>query len=124
MQVDFPFAQLALSGAPFPGVVQLTAFSPFIPLDAERSGLPAAFFTWQVENTSEQRLTYTLAFSAANPFAVTGAVNRRQGDSLVLEGPAAWRRQTRWGALALSAPSELSLIHISAEHRPLPVWLH
>lgn len=106
MQVDFPFAQLDLSGAPFPGAVQLTAFSPFIPLDAERSGLPAAFFTWQVENTSQERLTYTLAFSAANPFAVTGAVNRRQGNCLVLEGPAAWRQQTRWGALALSAPSE------------------
>lgn len=106
MQADFPFASLALSGSAFPGAVELEAFSPLIPLDASRSGLPAAFFTWKVENTGKQPLTYTLAFSVANPFPVTGATNRREGETLVLEGPAAWQAQTRWGALALSAPSE------------------
>ena len=40
----FPIAELVFSDPHFPGSVTMTAFNPCIPLDADASGMPAAFF--------------------------------------------------------------------------------
>ncbi len=45
-----PFAEVDYSAPDYPVGVQLEAFSPFIPLEAKNSGLPAAFLTFTLTN--------------------------------------------------------------------------
>lgn len=62
----FPVAALHFEDDAFPGKVSLTAFNPLIPSNSEASSLPAAFFAYDITNTTAQTLTYTLAFSLKN----------------------------------------------------------
>jgi uncharacterized protein (DUF608 family) len=64
---EFPLAGLTFHDDKFPGHVQLLAFNPFIPLNDEDSGIPAAFFELSITNTTQETLTYTLAGVLANP---------------------------------------------------------
>ena len=64
----FPFAELTYACDSMPADIRLTAFNPFIPLDEDNSSLPAAFFEWEITNTSEEDTDYTVAFSVGNPF--------------------------------------------------------
>ena len=63
----YPMAELAFSGAGFPGKPMLQAFNPFIPLNADDSGIPAAFFEIELQNTSSRRLDYTVLCALSNP---------------------------------------------------------
>ncbi len=65
---EFPFADLDYISEQFPGKVRLKAFNPFIPLNDKDSGIPAAFFEFEICNTSTETLTYSLAGVLANPF--------------------------------------------------------
>jgi len=56
----FPFADIKLTDSDFPGEITLTAFNPFIPLNGTDSGIPAAFFEFEVLNTSESAIDYTI----------------------------------------------------------------
>lgn len=77
---EFPFAQVDFSDGDadriFPGKVSLEAFNPFIPTNEDDSSLPAAFFTYTVENNTDRTVTYTLAGSLKNPFSEKGGENR------------------------------------------------
>ena len=41
---EFPLAELEFDGGRFPGRARMRAFNPLIPLQADDSGIPAAFF--------------------------------------------------------------------------------
>lgn len=71
----FPLAELAFGSERFPGRVRLKAFNPLIPLNDKDSGIPAAFFEYEVTNTTSERVVYTLAGVLANP-AASGALNQ------------------------------------------------
>lgn len=71
----FPIAELTFTDSHFPGSVKMTAFNPFIPLDADASGMPAAFFEIELENPTAAPITYTVALSVGNCFS-QGTVNR------------------------------------------------
>lgn len=64
---EFPLARLTFSDDGFPAVVRLCAFNPFIPHDEFNSSLPAAFFEWEIENTSAEELHFSLAATVRNP---------------------------------------------------------
>lgn len=69
-QVDFygrfPTADLVFTDARFPGGVRLTAFSPFIPHEDRDSSMPAALLEFEIVNTTDGELTYTLAGTLGN----------------------------------------------------------
>ncbi len=65
---SFPFANLSYQCDSMPADIRLNAFNPFIPSDEDNSSLPAAFFEWEVTNTSDEETDYTIAFSVGNPF--------------------------------------------------------
>lgn len=72
--VEYPVAHLELIDEEIPLAVSLEAYSPFVPLDAEKSGIPGIYFTWKVENKSNEEQEVCIALSAAN---LAGWVNKR-----------------------------------------------
>jgi uncharacterized protein (DUF608 family) len=63
----YPFATVHFSEEKFPGAVSLSAFNPFIPLNDVDSSLPAAFFSIEVHNTTDQSVRYTICAVLRNP---------------------------------------------------------
>lgn len=72
---EFPFAFLRFEDHRFPGVVEMTAFNPFIPLNEADSCLPGAMFQVKITNPGAQNIRYTLVLVAHNPWK-THRVNR------------------------------------------------
>ena len=65
---EFPFAFLTFSDEDFPAVIHMTAFSPFIPLDADNSTIPAGLFEITAENKTNEELKITFFASLGNPY--------------------------------------------------------
>lgn len=64
---NFPVATVSFHDAAFPGEFTLHAFNPLIPSLQSDSSLPAAFFEWEITNTTDHDLFYTIAFTCRNP---------------------------------------------------------
>ena len=62
----FPAADLTFADPRFPGAVRLTALSPFIPHNDRDSSLPAATFVFELVNTTDAPIDYTLAGTLGN----------------------------------------------------------
>ncbi len=58
---EYPVATVDYLAADFPLAVTLSAFSPFIPLNADDSSLPATVLQFSVKNNSDQTVRGTLA---------------------------------------------------------------
>ena len=66
MTVSYPFAEIAFTDEALPLKVKLCAFTPFIPMNADDSGIPAALFRYEVENTSSEEAEVLIASSMGN----------------------------------------------------------
>ena len=75
---SFPIARLSFSDKDFPATVRLTAFNPFIPHEDFNSSLPSAFFQWEIENTTDRKISYALALTVQNP--AKASVNKKVSD--------------------------------------------
>ncbi len=64
---QFPLANIQFEDPQIPVTVSLDAFSPFVPLDPEASGYPAAVLRYRVKNPRRQRATVSIVFSVENP---------------------------------------------------------
>ncbi len=64
---NFPLATLTFSDDDFPATIRLKAFNPFIPHDDFNSSLPAAFFSWEIENTTDTTVEFAIACTVQNP---------------------------------------------------------
>ena len=62
----FPFAFLELQDETMPVDVQINAWSPFIPLDADSSSLPAAVLEYTFSNKGNSRIDAVYSFNALN----------------------------------------------------------
>ena len=67
MTGEYPFATLAFQDAELPVQLELTAFTPFAPLDARFSSMPLAAFTFKVHNPTSQKQTVSLGAVMQNP---------------------------------------------------------
>ncbi len=56
MTARFPFVHVELSDPELPLAVALDAFNPFIPLNADESGIPAGIMEYRVRNLSDSPL--------------------------------------------------------------------
>ncbi len=63
----FPTAQLQFDDPDLAVSVSLEAFTPFIPLDADASGLPVAVLRYRVVNPGPASANVSIAFSIDNP---------------------------------------------------------
>ncbi len=74
---EYPFANLAFKDEEVPLEVRLEAYNPFIPLDPERSGFPAAVFNWKIKNVKRSSVQVSLAFSMQNPIRTPDSSGRQ-----------------------------------------------
>lgn len=74
----FPTADLVFRDHRFPGVVRMTAFSPFIPHSDRDSSMPVAMFAFEIANTTDASLTYRLAVTLGNHRTNSGDHRFRQ----------------------------------------------
>lgn len=79
---EFPIAKLMFNDDAFPGSIVMTAFNPFIPLNDKDSSIPAAFFEFEVKNTTKETLNYTINLSMGNPHIKGTTINQysKNGD--------------------------------------------
>ena len=68
LETKFPFAFFSFTDDDFPGIVKLTAWSPFIPLDDKNSSIPGAFFELEYINTTDKNMTVEFCFSVLAMF--------------------------------------------------------
>jgi uncharacterized protein (DUF608 family) len=115
---EFPLARIDFEDPELPAKVWLEAFTPFIPLEADDSGLPVAVLRYRVSNLEATPLKVSIAFSIENPvgshkaegsdlFATTpGRVNeyrRGQGiEGLLMRNPFLPATDPHAGTLALA----------------------
>ncbi len=68
---EYPLARIDFQDRDLPVRVSLDAFSPFIPHDAEESGLPVAILRYRVTNPGRVEAKVAIAFSVDNPVKVS-----------------------------------------------------
>ncbi len=69
---EFPLARIDFADSHLPVQIQLEAFTPFIPLDADASGLPVAILRYRVRNPAKAPASVSIAFSLDNPVGGDG----------------------------------------------------
>lgn len=106
---EFPVATLTFSDDDFPGIVTLTAFNPFIPLDPDNSSIPAAFFKISIENNTEINYQYTVAFSLQNPYdkSCNTFVNQDGISGLFMKNEGVAEEELSYGDLSVFTDSEI-----------------
>src|ERR671912_131963 len=67
---EFPLARIAFRDRRLPVRVTLEAFSPFIPHDADASGLPLAILRYRVSNPQATSVAVSIAYSIENPLLI------------------------------------------------------
>ncbi len=128
----YPFARIRYEDDELPVQVALEAFTPFVPLDAEASGLPAILFTFTLHNAWPHAVNGCLAATLQNavgwdgltPIAGnrcplyggnTNRLRRRPGQSaIVMENPALPEDHPGAGQMVLTA--------LSADARSYERW--
>ena len=88
---EYPLATIAFQDARLPVNVTLEAFSPFVPLDAEGSGLPVAVLRYRVKNPGKASAKVAIAFAIDNPVVAEGngaaaSANERRNEFRSAEG--------------------------------------
>jgi len=105
---EFPVARVDFKDARFPVNVSLDAFTPFIPLDAEESGLPVAILRYRVTNPASLPAKVSIAWSVENPVGKDGLNERKASatlDGLLMSNPAMAAADPLKGDFALAAVS-------------------
>ena len=69
---EYPFVTVDFHDADLPVSVSLEAFTPFIPLNADDSGIPGAFLRYKVKNTSGRPVTVSILGSLPNVVGFKG----------------------------------------------------
>src|SRR4051812_14415092 len=68
----YPFVEVELSEPGLPLHVTMEAFTPFVPGDAEASGIPGTVIRYHVANTSDEDMTVSVVGSMSNAAGYAG----------------------------------------------------
>jgi uncharacterized protein (DUF608 family) len=104
----YPLARIDFEDGDLPVQVRLEAFSPFIPLNEQSSGMPIAVLRYTVKNTGPAKMEAAIAFSVANPIGGPGksrVVEHRRAEGiegLLMTNPGAAATEPESGSLALA----------------------
>lgn len=73
-EATYPIGKIKYTDASIPVEITMLGYSPFIPLDETKSGLPATIFSIQIKNTSNQNIELDLAAWLENKTALHSAI--------------------------------------------------
>jgi len=79
---EFPLARIEFQDRALPVRIALEAFSPFVPHEADDSGLPVAILRYRVSNAGRHPVTASVAFSIENP---VGGINQRTSQNPAID---------------------------------------
>ena len=117
---EYPLGIVLYNDADLPLDITLTAFSPFIPLNAKDSALPVIFFIFTIKNTSNQEHELSLLASLQNfvgwdgiskikdtHFDLYGGnynllYQRDNFTAIIMRNSLIEKRSPRWGEIALA----------------------
>ncbi|MBQ7901009.1 MAG: hypothetical protein IJ365_03465, partial [Clostridia bacterium] len=104
---EFPVAEVDFKDDKFPADIKMTAFNPFIPIDAKNSSIPGAFFEITVTNTADTQMTYQVALSASNPYEQSiNKANKKDGCTMITMYNAADTDSVEYGDVTIATDSE------------------
>jgi len=109
----FPFADVALIDKTHPLDVTLTAWSPFIPGDADASGMPVAALTYRIRNPGTKRQSAVFSFHSQRELLRErstpgeGECIRRTAHGVAIDYPAAADKPWSIGGLAIDLDGAL-----------------
>jgi uncharacterized protein (DUF608 family) len=122
----FPVARIDFADRRLPVRVALDAFTPFIPHDADRSGLPVAILRYTVDNPLPMPATVSIAYSVENPMLTVDVPRYRPDPRLnearasgavsgvFMRNPSMSEDNPLWGSLGLwvagAGEGELSML--------------
>jgi uncharacterized protein (DUF608 family) len=72
MRAEYPFVWIDFEDPDLPVTVSLEAFTPFVPLDADASGIPGAILRYRVRNETSTGVDVRIVGSLANAVGSTG----------------------------------------------------
>ncbi|MBP9000358.1 MAG: hypothetical protein KBG08_08895 [Bacteroidales bacterium] len=72
MKVEYPFVNIDFQDPQLPVKMTLEAFTPFIPLNPEDSGIPCCIFRYKAKNITSRPVDATVAFSLLNVVGYDG----------------------------------------------------
>ena len=76
-QSGYPFGQITLSDPVMPLEVELTGWSPFVPLDEVASSVPCAILEYNLVNTSDETVEFEFSYHLAH--LAEGAISKEGG---------------------------------------------
>jgi len=102
-EARFPFARIALAHSTFPLQCHLTAWSPFVPGNADDSSLPMAVLEYSFRNPTQEPLQAVFSFHSANFMATSssgGSVDETE-HGFVLRNPGSDTKPSDEGAFSV-----------------------
>ena len=113
----YPLGQVTLSDPDVPVEVRLEAFNPFIPCDADRSGIPVAILRYVVTNRTDSDVDVSICGSLQNFIGHDGTEGESKGNQnryragdgfqgLYLTSKGVDRNAGQWGSMALATPCD------------------
>jgi len=72
MKGEYPFVTIKFKDKNLPVLLSLEAFTPFIPLNADDSGIPGAILRYRIQNPTNEIIDIALAGSIANAVGFEG----------------------------------------------------
>ena len=117
----YPFGQVLLSDPDMPVDVRIEAFNPFVPADADASGIPAAALRFVLINRGNRRVTASVCGSVVNFIGTDGTRGSAKGNvntfrkaggvrgiAMSSGGVSEYSEQFGTMALTTTAPGELT----------------
>lgn len=113
----YPFGQVNLKTPQIPVNVKIKAFNPLIPGDVGNSSIPVAILDFELTNTSDLEISFTLCGSVQNFIGEDGsqgkAIKNRNHFSqeksvsgILMESDGVDKNAEQWGNMTLASPSE------------------
>jgi non-lysosomal glucosylceramidase len=118
---QYPLAHIDFHDPSLPVRVELDAFSPFIPHEPDKSGLPVAILRYRVTNSGHTPAKVSIAYSLDNPVKTSDKKNAKRVNEyrsvvgavgLFMNNPGLAKDDPMAGSFALAATPE-SGIHVS-----------
>ena len=118
----YPFGQVNLSTPQLPLEVKMKAFNPLIPGDVDNSSIPMAVLDFEITNTSDQEVIYSVCGSMQNFIGEDGTAGKAEGNKntyqkgqgfsgIFFHSDGVEKPSERWGEMALVTTAVSGITH-------------